>query len=134
MNDEITVLFTCLKQDKRFSERLPKDIYDSAMNVVERMVKNEIPPGDVTEYLTTLEQLSFIMLMKLWDDITKEDTENLSDEDRDLSMDDLYDELINGVMDNNPHMYEFMKEKVIQNLIDRELYEKIDALKTRNLK
>ena len=134
MNDEITVLFTCLKQDKRFSERLPKEIYDSAMNVVERMVKNEIPPGDITGYLTTLEQLSFIMLMKLWDDITTEDSENLSDEDKDLSMDDLYDELINGVMDNNPHMYEFMKEKVIQNLIDRELYEKIEALKTRNLK
>lgn len=133
MNQDITSLFTSLKEDKRFSERLPKDIFDVAINVVERMVNNEIPPGDVTDHLSTLEQLAFIMLLKLMGEISKEDMEHATQEDRDISMDELYDELISGVMDNNPHMYEFMKEKVIEDLIERELYEKITVLNNRTI-
>ncbi len=97
-----------------------------AKNVMQRMFDT-----DEQLNLTKDENEAFGKVMSLIELLNKSkghDPDQVLDDD---STDKLYNDLMNGNFDHNKSLYQFSKDKAIENLLVREEYEKIDRLVKR---
>lgn len=97
-----------------------------AKNVMQRMFDT-----DERLNLTKSESDAFGKVMSLIEMINKSQGRDPDEMLNDVCTDGVYEDLMSGNMDHNKSLYEFTKGKVIENLLVREEYEKIDALVKR---
>ncbi len=103
-----------------------KEEQEIAKKVMQRMFDT-----DEQLNLTNDENIAFGKVMSLMEMLNKSKGHDPNQVLDDESTDKLYEDLMCGNLDHNKSLYQFSKDKAIENLLVREEYEKIDALVKR---